>query len=303
VASSAQIALPEFDAVSRTNTKETRWKLRYAPHLGFRSLEMPLFLASAGSADPVAQIAFIASLGFAGVQDPWFATRPEKTQLQVASALSELQLAAGCVVCGDLSSIRTPLWNTPGETARASLEAELRRAMAAARRIGSKQIAVLTGEDSSSPRSRQIEMMIANLRWAAGIVASEGLTFCLEPTNARTLTGMLLTHFDEGCEIARATGHAAVRMIFDTAHVQSMDGDLMGRLERDWDLIEIIQIANHPGRLEPQAGEINMPSILQKVRELGYRGLVELEHLWSASGLEVERRGIDWLRQADAMLT
>ena len=144
--------------------------------------------------------------------------------------------------------------------------------------------------------------MIVNLRWAADIVASEGLALCLEPTNARTLTGMLLNHFGEGCRIARATGHAATRMIFDTAHVQSMDGDLLGHMERNWDLIEIVQIANHPGRLEPETGEINMLAILTKVRELGYCGLVELEHLWSAPNLETERRGIDWLRQAEAML-
>jgi hydroxypyruvate isomerase len=278
------------------------WTLRYAPHLGFRSLEIPLFPASAGSADPLAQISFIAALGFAGVQDPWFATRPEPTQLRMASALSEFGLAAGCVVCGTLSSIRTPLWNTPGPAARATLETELRRAMAAARRIGAETIAVLTGEDSSSPRERQVETMIANLRWAADIVAADGLALCLEPTNARTLTGMLLSHFDEGCQIARATGHAAVRMIFDTAHVQSMDGDLLGHMERNWDLIEIVQIANHPGRLEPETGEINMQSVLKNVRELGYRGLVELEHLWSAPGLEIESRGIDWLRQVDATL-
>lgn len=278
------------------------WRLRYAPHLGFRSLDKPLFLASVGSADPVAQIAFIASLGFAGVQDPWFATRPEAVQLRIASALSELGLAAGCIVCGTPQSIRTPLWNTPGPAARANLDMELRCAMAAARRIGTDKIAVLAGEDSSSPRERQIETMITNLRWAADIVASESLTLCLEPTNARTMTGMLLTHFDEGCQIARATGHTAIRMIFDTAHVQSMDGDLLGHMGRNWDLIEIVQIANHPGRLEPETGEINMQSILRKVRELGYRGLVELEHLWSAPELEIERRGIDWLRQVDATL-
>ena len=278
------------------------WTLRYAPHLGFRSLDKPLFLASVGTADPVAQMTFIASLGFAGVQDPWFATRPEVVQLRMASALSELGLAAGCVVCGTPQSIRTPLWNTPGPAARANLDMELHRAMAAARRIRADNIAVLTGEDSSSPRERQIETMIANLRWAADIAASENLTLCLEPTNARTLTGMLLTHFDEGCRIARATGHAAMRMIFDTAHVQSMDGDLLGHLERNWDLIEIVQIANHPGRLEPETGEINMQSVLRKMRELDYRGLVELEHLWSTPDLEIERRGIEWLRQVDATL-
>jgi len=278
------------------------WTLRYAPHLGFRSLDMPLFPASAGSTNPLAQISFIASLGFAGVQDPWFATRPESTQLRMASALFEFGLAAGCVVCGTPGSIRTPLWNTAGPTARANLEMELRRAMAAARRIRAETIAVLTGEDSSSPREHQVETMIANLRWAADIVAADGLTLCLEPTNARTLTGMLLTHFDEGCQIARATGHSAVRMIFDTAHVQSMDGDLLGHMDRNWDFIEIVQIANHPGRLEPETGEINMQAILRKVREHGYRGLVELEHLWSTPGSEIERRGIDWLRQVDATL-
>jgi hydroxypyruvate isomerase len=278
------------------------WNLRYAPHLGFRSLDTPLFPASVGSTDPVAQIAFVASLGFAGVQDPWFATRPEVDQLRIASALGEYGLAAGCVVCGTPGSIRTPLWATPGPAARANLELELRRALAAARRLRAEKIAVLTGEDPSSPRERQIESMIANLHWAAGIVASEGLTLCLEPTNARGLTNMLLTHFDEGCEIARATGQASVRMIFDTAHVQSMDGDLLGRMERHWDLIDVVQIANHPGRLEPEIGEINMQPILGKVRELGYRGLVELEHLWSASDATTERRGIGWLRQVDALL-
>src|SRR5215471_4816225 len=84
------------------------WTLRYAPHLGFRSLDMPLFLASVGSADPVAQIEFVASLGFAGVQDPWFATRPEAVQSKIASALSDFGLTSGCVVCGSPGSIRTP---------------------------------------------------------------------------------------------------------------------------------------------------------------------------------------------------
>lgn len=278
------------------------WTLRYAAHLGFRSLEMPLFPASVGSPDPAAQIEFVAALGFAGVQDPWFATRPEAVQFRIASALSDFGLASGCAVCGSPRSIRTPLWNTPGQAARAQLKGELDSVIAAARRIGASQIAVLTGADSSSARERQVETMIANLRWAADIVASEGLTLCLEPTNARTLPGMLLAHFDEGCQIVRATGHTAVRMIFDTAHVQSMDGDLIGQMERNWDLIEIVQIANHPGRLEPEVGEINMRAILRKVRELGYGGLVELEHLWSVFTPEVERRGIDWLRRVDATL-
>jgi hydroxypyruvate isomerase len=279
-----------------------RWNMRYAAHLGFRSLETPLFLASAGSADPLAQIDFGASLGLAAIQDPWFATRPRPVQDAMAAALSERGLAAGCVVCGTPATIRTPRWNRSGNRARADLESDLRGAMDAARRLGAKQIVVLTGLDPEAPRERQVDALIANLRWTGEIANAEGLVLCLEPTNARSLPGMLLGHFGEGCEIARASGHRSVRMVFDAAHVQSMDGDLLGHMERAWDQIEIVQIANHPGRSEPEVGEINMATVLTKVRALGYRGLVELEHLWSSPGARMERRGIDWLRDLDTTL-
>ena len=76
------------------------WNLRYAAHLGFRSPEAPLFPASAGSSDPLAQIDFAASIGFAGVQDPWFASRPPSMQAALAARVRERGLAAGCIVCG-----------------------------------------------------------------------------------------------------------------------------------------------------------------------------------------------------------
>jgi hypothetical protein len=82
-----------------------------------------------------------------------------------------------------------------------------------------------------------------------------------------------------------------------------MDGDLLTNLERGFDLIEVVQIANHPDRTEPEIGEINMAAVLTGIYQLGYRGLVELEHAWSKPGLDSERRAVDWLRHADASLT
>ena len=279
------------------------WTLRYAAHLGFRSPEAPLFPASAGSCDPLAQIDFAASIGFAGIQDPWFATRPPATQAAIAARVRARNLAAGCVVCGAPASVRTPLWTRDDSAARKRLETELSVAIVAARRLGARQIAVLTGADADAPRRMQIDRFSANLAWAAPRLAGEGLTLCLEPTNPRTLPGMLMNHFEEGCDIARAVGHSAVRMVFDTAHVQSTDGDLLGNLDRNFDLIEIVQIANHPGRTEPETGEANLAIVLGRAHDLGYRGLVELEHVWSNSGLEAERRALAWLRRADAALT
>jgi hydroxypyruvate isomerase len=276
--------------------------LRYAAHLGFRSLDQPLFPASAGSADPLAQIAFAASIGFAGVQDPWFATRPPETQRAICEALQRYGLEAGCVVCGSPAGIRAPLWIAADVFARERLEAEVRAAVEAARRLGARHVAVLTGSDPARERAAQLDAMIGNLVRLAPIAEAEGVALCLEPTNARTLSGMLLTHFEEGLAVVREVASHVVKMIFDTAHIQSMDGDLIGRLERDWDVIALIQIANHPGRLEPAAGEIAMAEILRAVHRQGYRGLVELEHLWSEPGEACERNGLAWLAAFDRSL-
>ena len=250
------------------------WNLRYAAHLGFRSPEAPLFPASAGSSDPLAQIDFAASIGFAGAQDPWFASRPPSMQEALAARIRERGLAAGCIVCGSPSTIRASSWTRVDRAVRASLEREMSAAIVAARRLGSRQIIVLTGADADTPRQTQIDRFISNLAWAAQRLADEGLALCLEPINARAIPDMLMNHFPEGCDIARAVGHPGVRMVFDTAHVQSMDGDLLTNLERGFDLIEIVQIANHPGRTEPEIGEINMAAVLTRIYQLGYRGLV-----------------------------
>jgi len=278
------------------------WTLRYAAHLGFRSPEAPLFPASAASSDPLAQIDFAASIGFAGVQDPWFASRPASVQGALAARIRERGLVAGCIVCGSPSTIRASSWTRVDGASRANLERELSAAFGAARRLGSRQIVVLTGADADTPRQMQIERFVSNLAWAAPRLADEGLTLCLEPIDARAIPDVLMNHFPEGCDIARAVGHPAVRMVFDTAHVQSMDGDLLSNLERAFDLIEIVQIANHPGRAEPEIGEINMAAVLTKAYQLGYRGLVELEHIWAKPGLDAERRAVDWLGRTDAAL-
>lgn len=278
------------------------WTLRYAAHLGFRSPEAPLFPASAGSSDPLAQVDFAASIGFAGVQDPWFASRPSSLQAALAGRVRERGLEAGCIACGSPATIRASPWTRVDGASRANLERELSAAIVAARRLGSRQIVVLAGADANTPRQTQIDRFVSNLAWAAPRLADEGLTLCLEPINAHSIPDMLMNHFPEGCDIARAVGHPAVRMVFDTAHVQSMDGDLLSNLEHGFDLIEVVQIANHPGRAEPEIGEIDMAAVLASVYRLGYRSLVELEHVWTNPGLDVERRALDWLRRVDAAL-
>jgi hydroxypyruvate isomerase len=93
-----------------------------------------------------------------------------------------------------------------------------------------------------------------------------------------------------------------VRLIFDTSHVQIMDGDLIDNLRATWDAVGIVQIADNPGRLEPGTGELNFANFLRVVQELGFDGLVELEHDWSQPTRACEQAGIAYLRELDVLL-
>jgi len=78
-----------------------------------------------------------------------------------------------------------------------------------------------------------------------------------------------------------------------------MDGDLLFHLEQAWDHIEIVQLADNPGRLEPGTGEINFESVLRFLIRRSYPGLVELEYGWQMPGLESENRGLANLHRLD----
>jgi hydroxypyruvate isomerase len=145
--------------------------------------------------------------------------------------------------------------------------------------------------------------LIENLKRAAEDAEKQDLVLCLETLSRRSLPGMLLTRIAEAYAVVKAVGSPAVRLIFDTSHVQIMDGDLLQNLRDTWDAIALIQIADNPDRLEPGKGEINFKSVFRTIRELGYSGLVELEHNWSTPSKETEERGIKYLRYLDNGIT
>jgi hydroxypyruvate isomerase len=278
------------------------WKLRYASHLGYRSPNTPLFRESVGSLDPEAHIAFAAELGFAGVQYALARTRPVEEQERVARAVSRYGLETGCIVYAARDRFTAPLWAMALDDVRAVLAAELSGAFEAAKRANSRYVVVISGADAKRPLGEQRAAMADNLRWAASLAERAGITLLVEAISSRNVPNLLLHHIGDACHMVKAVDSPAVRLIFDTGHVQAMDGDLLAHLDTCWDVTSIVQIADHPGRLEPGSGEINFATVLGHLHRRGFGGLVELEHHWSASGREVERRGIEYLRRLDSDL-
>jgi len=279
------------------------WNLRYAPHLGYRPPYQPLFAASVGSNDPVDHVSFATERQFAGILYAAARMRSALEQERVGNALARHGLDAGCMLYTTFDQLRNPSWATPSADARRWIAQELAEAISAAKRLGTRRLAVLGGATNQVPIALQHAAFIENLRYAADLAFESDVVLCLETLSRCSAPGMLLEHIDDACAVVRAVDHPSVRLIFDTAHVQSMDGDLLFNLERAWNFIEVVQLADNPGRLEPGSGEINFESILRTLVDREYTGLVELEHGWRDPGLPSEIRGLETLHRLDAAAT
>jgi hydroxypyruvate isomerase len=271
------------------------WRMRYTAHLGLRAPDLPLFSHSARSKAPDDQIAYIASIGFAGVQDNFLKLRPDDEQRRIGAALAEHGLAMGSFT-NNPHGWNQPLWNSREHAARAELRRDLESSIAAAARVDGHIATCVTGFDPARPRAGQIEAMIENLSALADDAASGGLLLCVEPVAASWIPGMLVDNIADALAIVRAVDHPAVRLQFDFAHIESSDGDVLRHLQDCWSWIGAIQVADTPGRTDLGAGVIDWPAALRILHANGWQGLLEIEHMPQQESAEGEARLLDRLR-------
>ena len=278
---------------------KTNWCLRYASHLGYRSPDAPLFPHSVPNPGPLAQIDLAAELGFAGVQFALARSSNVVEQIAVGARLRRLGLATGCMLYAPFDLIRTPYLGRPGPVARKGFLQQIRAALQVARHINSRQIVVLAAADPEIAHGAQVTALVEHLRYAADLAREADVVLELEGIQSAVLPPMILQRLDDVVEVVQRVGSLNVRLIYDTAHVEAIEGDAVGRLRHVFEYMDILQIADHPGRFEPGSGGIDFEAILTEVARRGFPGLVELEHGWSERGIEGERQGLERLRELD----
>jgi hydroxypyruvate isomerase len=171
--------------------------------------------------------------------------------------------------------------------------------MAVAQTLGASIIGIVNVADPTRDIEAQRRTMAEHLARAADLFAARGMTIGLEPMVI--VPNMLLKTFDDGREMLERIRHPAVRLIFDTAHVQDGGDDVVRTLKESYEKLCLVQLADHPGRLEPGTGSIDFLGVLGELLRRGYGGLVELEHFWSAAGLQIERAGLLRLRELETL--
>ena len=134
------------------------------------------------------------------------------------------------------------------------------------------------------------ETFVRNLRYAAPLLGSAGITLLIEPINTRDIPGFFLSGTDQALEIIEAVGSDNLQLQYDIYHMQIMEGDVAQAIERHLPRIGHMQLADVPGRHEPGTGDIDFSALLAHVDRIGYTGWIGCEYV--PKGRTVD--GLSW---------
>lgn len=118
---------------------------------------------------------------------------------------------------------------------------------------------------------------IETLKRGGDIAAENKIDLLIENIDPEENPKYFLTHSAEGFDIVRAVGNPHVKFLYDFFHEQISAGNLIAKLEKNLDLIDLVHIADVPGRHHPGTGEINYSNIFRKLAELRYSRYVAME--------------------------
>ena len=158
--------------------------------------------------------------------------------------------------------------------------------------LGAPKVNCLAGirPETATPGDARATL-IDNLRFAARKLEAAGIGLVLEPVNSRDVPGFFIDRSAPALEVIEAVGSPNLKLQYDIYHAQVLEGDLARTIERNFDRIGHIQLADNPGRNEPGTGEINWPFLFRHIDRLGYGGWIGCEYKPSGNTAD----GLGWL--------
>lgn len=252
--------------------------------------------------DPVSQLEFMSDMGFRSFEDNGMRNRPVALQEKMAKTMSSKGLEMGVFVAHKIYWGDANLASGNKEK-RAEFLNDIKKSIPVAQRTNARWMTVVPGHlDLGLPMGFQTANVVESLKQAAGLLEPHGLTMVLEPLNFRDHPGLFLSTSPQAYELCKAVDSPSCKILFDIYHQQIQEGNLIPNIEQCWDEIAYFQIGDNPGRKEPGTGEINFRNVFKFIYDLGYEGILGMEHGNSIAGKEGEQAVIDAYRNADNFL-
>jgi hydroxypyruvate isomerase len=152
--------------------------------------------------------------------------------------------------------------------------------------------------------AQQTANAIDALKRASDIVGSTDLMLVLEPLNWKVdHAGYFVQYSEHAGEIIGGVDRPNVKILFDIYHQQISEGNLINHIRHYYELIGYFQVGDVPGRNEPYSGEINYQNVFKAIYDLGFKGIVGMEHGLSDKGPGGLKKCFDAYWKADQFPT
>lgn len=237
-----------------------------------------------------------ASAGFQAVEAAWLYDS-DLQELQRVKNATGVDVVLINTPLGDAKAGDLGLGAVPGreEDFRKGLDLAMQYAKALdCRRIHLMAGRVPVGADRATIAVEMEDTFVQNLKHAADVLSNEGITGLIEPINTRiTDPRYFLDSPHQAAAILQKVGHPNIKLQMDVFHWQIMDNNLTQNIHKYFPLIGHIQIAQVPGRNEPDsAGELNFPYLFSLLEEMGYQGYIGCEY----KPLGSTNEGLGWVK-------
>ena len=278
-------------SVKATAGSAKKFKLKYAPSLGF-------FSQHAG-ADPIDEIKFMADEGFSAMFDNGLMGRATDLQEKIGKEMNARGMTLGPFVL--YADFGVESFVQSNDETRKMLADKMKQGVETAKRTGAKWALVVPGHyDEKMEWDYQTANVVENLRRCVDAVEPSGLILVLEPLNRHNHPGLFLRGIPQAYEISRAVNRPCCKIVDDLYHQQITEGNLIPNIDAAWSEIASFHLGDNPGRNEPGTGEINFKNVFRHIAQKGYTGVLCMEHGKSKGDTkEAERAVIDAYRACD----
>lgn len=134
------------------------------------------------------------------------------------------------------------------------------------------------------------------LEGALPFAEAQGVTLLLEPLNIKVdHPGYHMWESGDAFSFVSQFQSPYLKILFDIYHQQITEGNILQTITAHIGQIGHFHIAAVPGRMEPWAGELNYPLVLEQIDRLGYEGYVGLEYMPKGDAAETLRECAGYL--------
>jgi len=140
---------------------------------------------------------------------------------------------------------------------------------------------ILEGDGSvkinSISSEKKLIRLYDNLKALVKVAKKRDIMLVIEPLNTfKDHRNYYLDNFEKTLELIQSINSEHLKILYDIYHMQIMEGNILDTLQKYYQFIGYIHIANVPYRCEPWIGELDYKFILKELSKV-YSGFVGFE--------------------------